>query len=56
MERKMALVRSLQSAYYKASDTSTAAASSLEMSTGILRNLPLWREFNGLSFPVVLMY
>lgn len=40
LERKMALVRALQSAYYQ-SDTSTAPT--LDTASGILRNLPLWR-------------
>ena len=39
LARKMALVRSLQSAYYKSNST----APSLEKDSGILRNLPLWR-------------
>lgn len=40
MERKMALVRSLQSAYYQ---SSTMESTALEKNTGIMRFLPLWR-------------
>jgi len=40
MERKMELVRSLQSAYYQ---SSTVEPTVLERDTGIMRNLPLWR-------------
>ena len=40
MERKMALVRSLQNAYYQNSATEPTI---LERDTGILRNVPLWR-------------
>ncbi len=36
----MALVRSLQSAYYQ---SSTVESTVLERDTGIMRNLPLWR-------------
>lgn len=40
MERKMALVRSLQSVYYQ---SNTVEPTVLERDTGIMRNLPLWR-------------
>ena len=40
MERKMAMVRSLQSAYYQSSSSEPTV---LEKDTGIMRNLPLWR-------------
>jgi Lon protease-like protein len=40
MERKMAIVRSLQSAYYQ---SNSAEPTVLEKKTGIMRNLPLWR-------------
>jgi Lon protease-like protein len=40
LERKMALVRSLQSVYYQSSSSEPTV---LEKTTGIMRNLPLWR-------------